>query len=385
MKKMIVVLSIIALIVFLGSRFLMINTKDTAVDPEKFLGNKSNPASIYSGPSEGVFYSPVNIAVANMDKLMLVDFKDDPEYVSIELQTFDDARGRGARVILYHHQGPADSYYTDSVFVMRPLEGHPFRIEPDIAYHFEVTPSGLDASMKMKDYRGKSVGFQIRETSRKKWSKGFLAPIGAGEAISFPYFPFFHMKDMNFVSRSGTEISVQIDGVERKPQNLPVPVNLEFVYLSRYTPAPIIACWNTPQDGILQPFDPGKSQEYRDGLSRYELADNEGHSEIRRMIGTNERHRVEFEFSPAIPDLSALKDGFTMSGRFCAGADETPGIIAGDYRIVRHGKMVDMEIQPQKGWQPISGKLWVKRWVWKGTIFFGENKEVTIKSKWIRQ
>jgi hypothetical protein len=47
-----------------------------------------------------MFYSPFNADVAPMDRLLLVDIEDDPEYSGIELQVFDDARGQGARVLL---------------------------------------------------------------------------------------------------------------------------------------------------------------------------------------------------------------------------------------------------------------------------------------------
>jgi hypothetical protein len=287
--------------------------------------------------------------------------------------------------LLYHHTGPADSYYTDKAFVVPDSGRDTSFLAPDMAYHFDVTASGLDASLRMKDHSGKPVEFRVRETSRRKWSKGFLAPVGGSDAVRFDHFPFYHMKGMNFVRRSGTDIAVRIGGEERKPKNLPIPANWEFVYLSRYTAAPIIGCWNMPQRGTLSPLQPAQQVMYQTGHTRYELADNAGHREIRKIVGFNGKHDVSIEFSPPIPDLPGLRDRIELRGRFSAGADETSGIVAGTYHVTRRGNVIEMEIHPQEGWQPMSGPLWVTAWIWKGTIIVGADQTISMTSKWLRE
>ena len=123
MKQVVIVIGLAGIAAFIGYRYFMLNTKDSVVNHQKYLGNLSNPAEIYTSPSTGLLYSPFNIAVVQMDKLMLIDIEDDPEYTAIELQTFDDTRGQAARVLLYHHTGPADSYYTNQAFAV-PDSGH---------------------------------------------------------------------------------------------------------------------------------------------------------------------------------------------------------------------------------------------------------------------
>jgi hypothetical protein len=237
----------------------------------------------------------------------------------------------------------------------------------------------------MQDHAGKLIEFRVKEAPRKKWSKGFLAPIGGSDAVTFDYFPLYHMKGMNFVPRSGTEIAIKIGGEERNPKKLPIPADWEFVYLSRYTAAPIIGCWNTPHNGELPSLQPRQHVIHQDGQTRYELVNNAGHYEIRKLFGFNDKHEVRFEFSPPIPDLPGLKDGAELRGRFSAGADETPGIVAGAYRITRQGNVIDMEFRPQKGWQPMPGPLWVTTWIWKGMITVGADRTVSMTSKWIRR
>lgn len=386
MKPIIIGLIVIGLIgvaAFIASRYLLINTKDSVVNQKRYLGNHSNPANIYDQPATGKFYSPLNADVAHMDKLLLVDIEDDPEYSSIELQIFDDARGQGARVLLYHQVGPADSYWSSEAFVDE-AETNSNYIVPDMEYSLSITKSAVTASLKMQDKEGKSIEFNLKEAPRKNWAKGFLAPIGGGSAITFDYFPFFHMKDMNFVLRPGTKLVIKIGGEPRTPVQIPIPVNWEMVYLSRYTASPIIGRWNRPYDGELPALQPEPQLTYQDGQTRYELVDNAGHYEIRKMAGFDDKHEVSFEFSPPIPDLPALKDGAEINGRFSAGADEILGIVAGVYHIKRQGQVIEMEILPLEGWQPNPGSIWVKTWTWKGVITVGAGDNVSLKSEWTR-
>jgi len=365
------------------SRYVFVNTKASAVDPGSYLGTRSNAADIYGRPGSGTFYSPLNGNVAQMDKLLLVDFEGDPQYSAIELQTFDDPRGRAARVLMYHHEGPADYYYSDAAFV-DPSETTRNVVVPDMQYAFAVTASGLDAALRFRDKNGKSIEFTLKETSHAKWAEGFLAPVGGSKAIVFDHFPLYHMKHMNFMPRRGAAPVVRIGGALRTPATLPVPVDWEMVYLARYTDSPIIGQWNRPYDGELPALQPTQQATCQDGRTSYALVDNHGHTEIRGMTSSGGRHTIRFEFSPAIPDLPAMKDGAEVSGRFSAGADEVPGIVAGTYHAVRRPQTVEMDILPLEGWQPFPGTLWVKTWAWKGLITTSSDGRVLLKSGWTR-
>jgi len=164
-----IIVAIAGIIVWILSKYVFINTKTSVVNHNRYLGNHTNPAGIYGQPGSGKFYSPLNARVAELDKLLLVNMKDDPEYDGIELQTFDDARGQAARVLLYHHTGPADDYYSDAAFINEGEAIHTF-VVPDMRYSFEVSTSGLNASLEMKDKNGKSIEFVLKEDEHTKWS-----------------------------------------------------------------------------------------------------------------------------------------------------------------------------------------------------------------------
>lgn len=368
----------------LVSKFVLIDTKASVVDPRRYLGRRAGGADIYGRPGNGAFYSPLNARVAPMDKLLLVDFKGDPAYASIELQTFDDERGRAARVLLYPHQGPADYYYSHPAFVDHS-ETDRNTVVPDMSYTFEVTASGLDASLRMRDKRGTSIEFRLKEARHQRWAKGFLAPVGGSRAVTFDHFPLYHLKNMNFMPRKGAAPVVEIGGERRVPATLPVPLNREMVYLARYTDSPIIGQWNRPRHGELPPLRPDRPLQAQDGATTYDLVEQAGHLEIRGLTSRAGRHSVSFEFSPAIPDLPSLKEGAEVAGRFAAGADEARGIVAGTYRVLRRGPVIEMEIRPLKGWQPFPGPIWVKAWTWKGTITVGPDGRVFLTSAWTRK
>jgi hypothetical protein len=236
----------------------------------------------------------------------------------------------------------------------------------------------------MRDKDGKSIEFELKETSHTNWAQGFLAPVGGSEAITCDHFPFYHMKNMNFMPQKGAAPLVKIGGERRASATLPVPVNWQMVYLARYTDSPIIGQWNKPYNGELPALQPTQQLVCQSGQITYELVDNAGHFEIRKMTSRGDRHAISFEFSPAIPDLPAMKDGAEVSGRFSAGADEVRGIVAGKYNVVRHQQIIEMGIHPLEGWQPFPGAIWVKTWVWKGVFTIGSNSQVFLKSEWIR-
>jgi hypothetical protein len=370
-------------VVLIASKLLLF-PKDSAVNQDKYLGKHENPAEIYADAPNGVFYSPFNIAVAEMDQLLLIDIADDPDFSGIELQTFSDARGQGARVILYRHKGSSESYYSDKKFEGDKSEQLSEYPASDMEYQIVDSTSGLHASLKMKDRGERMIEFQVDDAPSKRTSTGFLAPVGGGSAVTFNYFPFFHMKGMHFVSRADGDIKVSIGGEARTPTKLPIPSDWQLAYLTRNSPSPILGHWNAPQSGPLTPLRPDERLTCEDGTTRYDLVDNAGHYEIRRLVGANEHHEVDFIFSPPVPDLAALRDGILRKGRFTAGADGVTGIVAGEFQVQRHGNLINMVIHPLEGWQPVPGEPWVRSWQWHAVLTRSDEGTLSIEAGWTR-
>ena len=174
MKK----IMILKLSIFISFALLLngcMTSEEYSVDQEEYLGNLNNRPDIYESSAKGFFYSPFNASIFTMDRLMLVSFKDDPEYREIELQIFDDSiTGKGALVIMYRNDKKVDIYFE----------------------------SGLNIKDEQQDNKPTAI----------------LAPIG----ISFEkpgFFPLFYMKEFDFIPLFGSEIYVRIDGIKRKIEN----------------------------------------------------------------------------------------------------------------------------------------------------------------------
>jgi len=156
--------------------------------------------------------------------------------------------------------------------------------------------------------------------------------------------------------------------------------------------------WNKNFQGQLLPLFPGEDNRTENGNVTYELVNNGGHREIRRMSTTNNKHRINIDFSPSVPDIACLRDGVKMDGDFVITTDGAAGSVRGVYRVSRRENEVEMSIHPDKGWIPNEKRLilkvlfilvkvfrdWPKSYAWSAIINFGSAKHPLMKSAWRR-
>ena len=115
------------------------------------------------------------------------------------------------------------------------------------------------------------------------------------------------------------------------------------------------------------------------------ILNNEGYYEIEKISGKDDvGHIISFEFSPAIPNLIALKGNMKIKGKFSCCINSKKGIFAGEYHINRVSDIISLNIQPIKGWQPFPGKLWLKTYKWTADIDIIDNNNIRIQSYWHR-
>ena len=77
------------------------------------LGLEQNPATIYHTAASGELYAPVWLHIGPMERLLLINFENDPDkiYVGFEPQLFDDViHGRGMIIIAWRVDGRVDVY-----------------------------------------------------------------------------------------------------------------------------------------------------------------------------------------------------------------------------------------------------------------------------------
>ena len=71
------------------SQSCSITLKGTAVDESKYLGKIHNNVSIYSNSPTGQVFVPFYLSSINIDRLLLIEIKDDPFYKMLELQIIE--------------------------------------------------------------------------------------------------------------------------------------------------------------------------------------------------------------------------------------------------------------------------------------------------------
>ena len=375
---------------------------------------------IYDKPSFGRVYPLFNLTAQPMQRLLLIDFKGDPHYRSIELQHFDDAsHGQGLLVILYRQDRKVDVYYEPGVRV----DQDSYAIEAGLGAwqettmektRFDVTPHGAQVEVAMNDAQGRHIEVLIREQEGGRPRKPFplLAPISA--AIEKPQqFLLVFLFDFFLVRRRGTDIGVTIDGEARAPALMPVPIDGASVYMARYSSQPFITEWNKAHDGPIVALEPPGPGEFQVRGTTYTLVKNGDPLEVASISAGDGIHRVEIELSPPMPNVVSLKNAAAIDGRFSVtvsdagsaaihtspfGNDDRHEVCSGLYWVAREGDQVYITLRITKGWQARvdtlalrllyllrrSFKNWPKTYVWSARIHLAASAEPVIQSGWTR-
>jgi hypothetical protein len=372
-----------------------VDMQPSIVEPGKYLGRQSNPEGIYREDAAATVLPVFDIRFDPMDRLMLVNFADDPVYEAIELQIFDaEDGGESALVLLARRGGDVDVFTTrNHVLTDDSRAGIEALMTPgtvtfqtaDFAYRFIVGPHGLDAALDLVDRAGKLVSFEIVETKGEPRIGALIAPVGARSSEP-EYLPLIFLDEFALVKHSGTRIRITIDGHDRQPDKMTRLLKGPAVYFTRYATRLVIASWNERREAALQPVSvaPGETTAEAGGMS-WRLRWNGAHPETESVTATTGRDIVEFQFSPALPDLAALREGVDLAGRFVISVNDVPGITAGDYRVARAGDEVTLEIQPRLAWQPpiLKGPSWVASYRYEARVDLSAEVPV-LTSAWSR-
>ena len=180
-----------------------------------------------------------------MERLLVANFKGDPEFKAIEPQVFDDKiSGKGMRVLRYRNDGRVDVYWQPGVKVDRKsfsigtglCDFKETTIEPA---QFEITDHGVDVNIAFEDAQGRLVKLNIQENTRNKMGFPLLAPVGADIEHPLQFFLVF-MPNFDFVRYGGTKINCQIGERMLHPDSLPILIQGHRIFYMRYADKPII-------------------------------------------------------------------------------------------------------------------------------------------------
>jgi hypothetical protein len=366
-----------------------------------------NPVEIYDRAEDDQLYAPVHLHIDPMEGLLLVNFENDPDeiYIGFEPQLFDDPiHGRGSIVIAWRVDGRVDVYHQPGL----TLDPETYDIaggglnemleRPLSDGYYQVNEAGVEAYFAFEDAAGRPVEVTIQEKNRRQRQPfGLLAPMGSA-ATAPSALPLVYLHDFYFVRQADTTLSIKVNGQDRQPDTLPLPIDGTRMTFIRYSPDPLIATLNPAHDGPLMPLTRISPTEAQLGDLRFELVDNHGWSEIAAMRRPYKERSVNVIFTPPLPHLLSLAEGTKTNGRFTISADPTVGTLAGTYQIRRQGDDVHMEMVPSLGWQPNETKPvvrllywiasdftnWPKTYRWTAVIDLSQSQPVTMHSGWQR-
>lgn len=369
---------------------IFIVPENNPVNEEKYLGDKKNNPSIYEISDNKYIYPLIKFKDEKViiERLCLIDFEGDTTYKAIELQQVKQVNFIHYIVLMARHDGESDIYYTKGLKIdgdrYKSLLNKVTLQEADfMKVQFDVTEKGVDAYLSLRDRGKRCIEFKIKENKNKLDSFGLIAPVGS-MSESPDKFPIIYLKKFNMVEQKHTHIFVKIDGEILQPIKLFPLCNFKRVYLARYSYVNNIKELNNDYTGVIEPIELTKDiDEIRVDNCIYSININNGYTEIKcvKIIDCNSEMKIYF--SPPIPDIISLKDNTEVLGHFSISVDEVKGIMGGIYSVKKNNDSINLQINPQKGWQPMPGKLWMKTYLWNCDMkIVGDVLQV--KSKWSR-
>lgn len=374
-----------------GKKFpLLMMIDNQPINEQVYLGNKNNDPSIYENKSSQNIYPLIKFTqnLTDVKKLCLFDFTGDNIYKSFELQQVQQENKNYYVLIAYRQDEVVDIYYDKGLKVnednYKALMNQVSLMETNFSkINFDVTEKGLNAYVEMIDKQNRKIEFKVKENKTSINKDGIIAPIGE-RGTNPEYFPIIYLKNFNFVEQNYVDIAVNIGGKNLEPEKLIPLFNYKRVYLSRYSDSNNIKRLNPNYSGVIKPVEVSKdADEVKFEDNSYLITENDGHPEIKQVKSIYENSEMRLTFSPALPDLSSLKDNTQVQGRFSLGVDEVTGIMGGEYSIDKSNGSIKFQLKPQEGWQPMPGTLWMKTYLWNCNVKLdGEN--LIVDSKWTR-
>lgn len=374
----IVVIVVISLLISKG--IITMKTRSTVVNEAKFLKAKKSYAAASPSTLQEKMIHPFSLEIEPMDKLILFDIENDPLYTTLELQEFNDETSKGLIILMYRKDKEIDVYHTKGIahdFYKGSSNGSVKEIVTE-EYHFTKTDSEFRFLIHFRDKDNKEIYIKAIEDNPGKEHFSILAP--AGDMIdNFTSFPLFFMKETAFLEKDHAQIEIRIGEEHRVPVFIPISINGKFVYLSRYCLDPVVASFNENFKGKLEQVGHTK-----DASLQYKISGDSSGDNLLALDCSKLNHQVSLKFSPPFPDLRSLKDGSRLKGLFSASVDSETGILAGKYSLERSNGKISISLTPKKGWQPMPGKKWFKKYKWVSTVSL-DGDEAYAESEWVKQ
>lgn len=347
-------------------------------------------------PVSQQFVLPFKLDMDTMERLLVADFKGDPEFQSFEPQVFDDpVNGKGMRFLRYRKDGKVDIYWEPGI---RPYPhnntlgtGFGDLVETSFqSSYFEFTERGVKVDVAFTDAQGRRVSLQIMENTRRKPGFPLLAPVSSDMEKPSKLF-LVYMLGTDLVRRPGTKVVARVGDRPLKPATLPLLRHGRRVFFIRYSTMPVLAGLNPPMDRpvVFNLSSAGTAE--TDGMR---IHTNQAGKVTQIAIGDGHR-RAEMDFKPGFPNLNDLPQDSTVTGKWSIKVSGAL-ITGGSYQLIRQGNQVKVELKPTRPWDPSrvpfsvrvftrvvsSFRKWPMTYRWHGIVELGDTP--TMSGVWER-
>lgn len=355
-----------------------------------------------------VSFSPFEMSVDPMERLLLINIENDPDtlYMGFEPQIFNDSiNGRGMIVIGWRTDGYVDVYHQPQMHLNRSKydiagKGLANMVPREMqGAYFDVTEKGVQAWFCMNDIHGRPIEINIKEEHPgKRKPFGLLAPMG-NVAENPSSMPIIWLRDFYFVRKRNTDITIKIDNRLHLPDQLPLPIDRQKMLFTRYCPNPLIATLNPAHSGTMQPIKPSMDTVLIPGENLYRIISIDGRRHIQSFKNGNERYSVEMSFHPPFPEITSIQKGENITGKFVIEGNPSDGKITGDFFLKEQNGVILAGLTPSGGWSPRPNKLslrilytiaavfkkWPKSYHWNAEIKINETGNPIMHSAWERK
>jgi len=366
------------------------------VFPDGIIHAQNAEADYKSPRQEGRFVFPLTLNEEPLSRLLVADFKDDPEYEGIEPQMFDDTTaGKGLKILMYRKDRKVDVYWQPGVHfdeeTFKIGAGLGFAAETDMSpSRFDITENGVDIDIAFKDRYGRIVHMLIKENTRNINPFPFLAPVGNDVKDPNKLFAVY-MKEFDFVRREGTIVHVTVGDRELTPAGFPISRERQKVYLMRYASSLVIGEINASvtKPYVLENISPGTVS-----TGDLSMMINE-ENEVQNCWINSKSDRIELKFSRGFPNLLTLPQNRKVNGswQYVVSGEV---LFGGRYSLLRDDRQVYIELDVTKKWKPrnipfsfriFTGivrmfRVWPVSYRWNATVDLGN---MSVDGKWIRK
>ena len=354
-----------------------------AVNPKKYLQANDTPPEVYKKKKQARFYNPFTFSHTDFARLILLSIDDHPLIKTVELVV--QSNHQGAFVVIYYHNGKVESYINPSLTIdkkyLKPNADWTIADKQDFDFTFENTKNGIVFTLDLIIQSGHRINIRLRENQADAKRYSFLAVIGA-DLSDVKRFPFIYLRDAGFIPVKGTDVSFKINGEKMRLTRVPIKVEGQKCYKIVYSLTPLPFFWNEEQDGSFLSEKITDTKNFKKDNATYSLIDNDGHLEIKKIIYKGNGHFANYRFSPPFPDITSLKTGCEIHGKFCLGIDDIDGVICGKYSVINTQGEIVINFLPEKCWQPMPGKDWVSLYQYRATIKLMADIRFIIQSEW---